>query len=103
MKTKRPRRPRAKLGTPKTSEIIYFRCPECKEMQMDVTHTNYVRCGRKYCGRRSFYPACDLTREEYLVSQWGSMEAWQEWADKFDAYMAKFKVRYEQYKKGQGK
>lgn len=60
---------------------------------MFVSHNEYVKCCSKYCGRRSYHPSCSLSKNEYLVHTWGSLEEYAKWERKFDAYMAKWMAK----------
>lgn len=72
------------------STLVYYRCPKCLELGAYATFTDYVQCGRRWCGSRFFYPAHDLTREEYLVKTWGSLEEHRKFYVKATAYISKW-------------
>ena len=93
------RRPRAKLGSPIVYQILYFRCLECREVQLDVSSNDYVRCSGKRCKRRSYYPHCSLTEDEYLIHTWGSLAEYAKYEAKASAYIKKWTAGYEQRKR----
>jgi len=53
---------------------------------MDVSSSDFGKCMVRGCGKGFYFPKYKITRERYLIEEWGSMERFLEWQKMFMKY-----------------
>jgi hypothetical protein len=50
--------------------LVYFRCPKCKDLGIQVTGNKFVECAKRWCGYRFCYIRHQV-KKEYYDRVWG--------------------------------
>ena len=50
--------------------LVYFRCPKCKDLGIQVTGNKFVECSKRWCGYRFCYIRHQV-KKEYYDRVWG--------------------------------